>query len=137
MITSRNLSELLPRTAAKVSKMVAACKAVGIDLLITATYRDSESQDALYAQGRTLPGKRVTNVKGGDSFHNWRVAVDVVPVVLGKCVWDDDTLWANVGAIGTQCGLEWGGSWKSFVDKPHFQDLNGYSLDQYKRGEAK
>lgn len=137
MITSRDLKDLLPRTAAKVSNMITHCKEAGIDLLITATYRDNESQDALYAQGRTLMGKRVTNVKGGDSFHNHRVAVDVVPVVNGKCIWDDNVLWVRVGSIGTQCGLEWGGYWKTLVDKPHFQDLNGYSLDQYKRGEAK
>ena len=137
MITSRNLADLLPRTAAKVSNMITHCKEAGIDVLITSTYRDAEAQDALYAQGRTIAGKRVTNVKGGDSFHNWRVAVDVVPVVNGKAIWDDLTLWARIGSIGTQCELEWGGYWKSFNDKPHFQDLNGFSLDQYQRGEAK
>jgi len=82
-------------------------------------------------------GKRVTNVRGGDSFHNHRVAVDVVPIINGKCVWDDLTLWARVGAIGTQCGLTWGGYWSKFPDRPHFEDPNGYSIDQYKRGEAK
>lgn len=137
MITSRDLKDLLPRTAAKVANMISHCKEAGIDLLVTATYRDDEAQDALFAQGRTLMGKRVTNVRGGDSFHNYRVATDVVPIINGKCVWDDLTLWARVGAIGTQCGLEWGGYWKSFPDKPHFQDLNGFSLDQYKRGDAK
>lgn len=137
MITSRDLADLLPRTAAKVSNMITGCKEAGIDLLVTATYRDNESQDALYAQGRTMLGKKVTNVKGGDSFHNHRVAVDVVPIVNGKCVWDDLTLWARVGAIGTQCGMEWGGYWERWKDKPHFQDPMGYSIDQYKRGEAK
>lgn len=137
MITSRDLKDLLPRTAAKVANMISHCKEAGIDLLVTATYRDNESQDALYAQGRTLMGKRVTNVRGGDSFHNHRVAVDVVPIINGKCVWDDLTLWARVGAIGTQCGLTWGGYWSKFPDRPHFEDPNGYSIDQYKRGEAK
>jgi len=104
---------------------------------VTSTYRDAEAQDALYAKGRTLMGKRVTNVKGGDSFHNHRVAVDVVPIVDGKAVWDDHVAWTRIGAIGTQCGLEWGGYWRTFPDKPHFQDPNGYSIDQYKRGEVK
>ena len=27
----------------------------------------------------------------------------------------------RVGAIGVSIGLEWGGNWKSIVDKPHFQ----------------
>jgi peptidoglycan L-alanyl-D-glutamate endopeptidase CwlK len=117
--------------------MVSRCKEAGIALLVTSTYRDAAAQDALYAQGRTASGKKVTNAKGGDSFHNHKVAVDVVPIVLGKCVWDDNSLWLKIGAIGMKCGLEWGGNWKSFPDKPHFQDLNGYSIDQYKQGEAK
>lgn len=137
MITSRDLKDLLPRTAAKASQLIAHCKEAGIDLLVTATYRDVEAQNALYAKGRSIVGKRVTNVRGGDSFHNHRVAFDVVPIVDGKCIWDDMTLWARIGAIGVQCGLEWGGYWNSFNDKPHFQDPNGYTLDEYKRGEAK
>jgi peptidoglycan L-alanyl-D-glutamate endopeptidase CwlK len=137
MITSRDPKDLLPRTASKVNDLIKACKAVGIDLLVTSTFRDAEAQDALYAKGRTAPGAKVTNVKGGDSFHQYRIAVDVVPIIGGKCIWDDLSLWARIGTIGTQCGLEWGGYWKSFNDKPHFQDLAGYSLDQYKRGEAK
>lgn len=137
MINSRDLADLLPRTAAKASLFKNACREAGHDIIFTSTYRDIESQNALYAQGRTLAGKKVTNAKGGDSFHQYRVAFDFVPLKNGKAVWDDDALWAECGAIAKAVGLEWGGYWNGFKDKPHCQDLNGYGLDQYKRGEAK
>ena len=61
MINSRDPADLIPRVAAKCAAFVSACKAQGVDVIITSTYRDKESQDALYAQGRTKPGPRVTN----------------------------------------------------------------------------
>ena len=137
MINSRNISDLLPRTAAKAALFKDECAKAGHNIILTSTYRDVESQNALYAQGRTKPGPKVTNAKGGDSFHQYRVAFDFVPVVDGKAVWGDDKAWETCGAIAKRVGLEWGGYWDGFKDKPHCQDLNGYSLDQYKRGLAK
>ncbi len=131
MINSRDLSELLPVVKAKAERFIQDCSAIGIDVIVTSTYRDNESQDALYAQGRTLPGRVVTNVRGSYSFHNHRVAFDFVPVMGGKAVWDDDDLWMQCGAIGEAAGLEWGGSWKSFKDKPHMQDAFGLKIEDF------
>lgn len=72
MITSRKIEDLLPAVQVKVRAFKELCEADGIDLLITATYRDHESQNALYAQGRTVKGPIVTNARGGESKHNWR-----------------------------------------------------------------
>ena len=134
MINSRKIEDLRLIPAAKCRAFIAACAAHGIDALITSTYRDTESQNALYAQGRTLPGKKVTNVRGGDSFHNHRCAFDFVPLVNGKAVWDDAKLWARCGALAESVGLEWGGRWTGFVDKPHCQDTGGLTIAQYKAG---
>jgi peptidoglycan L-alanyl-D-glutamate endopeptidase CwlK len=136
MINSRSLDDLLPRTASKCRSFIDACQVAGIDIIITSTYRDAESQDALYAQGRTNPGVKVTNVKGGDSFHNHRVAFDFVPIVNGKAVWDDELLWQMCGAIAQMCGLEWGGAWSGFVDRPHCQDTGGLQIADFKAGKA-
>ena len=87
MINSRDINDLLPEVKTKVEHFVALCEDNGIDLLITSTYRDHESQDALYAQGRTTKGFIVTNAKGGDSYHNYRCAIDVVPLINGKPEW--------------------------------------------------
>ncbi len=135
MINSRDLNDLLPPVRQRVEKMIADCKAAGIDLLVTSTYRDNASQDALYAQGRTAPGKKVTNAKAGQSFHNYRCAVDVVPVNNGKAIWNSaDPVWQRVGAIGKAAGLEWAGDWKRFKEYPHFQYTAGLTLAALQKG---
>lgn len=134
VINSRRIEDLQLIVAAKCRAFIAACGKEGIDVIITSTYRDAESQDALYAQGRTLPGKKVTNVRGGDSFHNHRCAFDFVPVVGGKAVWNDDKTWERCGAIAEKMGLEWGGRWVKFPDKPHCQDTGGLTIAQLKAG---
>lgn len=106
-------------------KLVSQCKANGIDIIITQTLRTKTEQDGLYAQGRTAPGNIVTNAKYPWSLHCWGVAFDFVPVVAGKAVWNDMSLFDRVGRIGEALGLEWGGRWTSIVDRPHFQ-LRGF-----------
>lgn len=151
MKNSRDIADLLPVVAAKVKAFLAACDAAGIDVLITSTLRDNESQAALYAQGRTTPGKIVTNAKAGQSMHNYACAFDIVPLRFGKPVWgtkgngidndpsddekDDLELWQRVGAIGKSCGLEWGGYWSKFPDMPHFQYTGGLTLADLQSGK--
>jgi len=134
MINSRSLDDLVPPAKQRAQAFVEAAKAKGIDLLVTSTYRDNESQDALYAQGRTTPGNIVTKAKAGQSWHNWRCALDVVPLVNGKAVWDDQALWKKVGEIGKSCGLEWAGDWVTFKEFPHFQYTGGLTIAQLQQG---
>jgi len=137
MINSRDLNELLPEVKTKVENFIALCKDAGIDLLITSTYRDNESQANLYAQGRTAPGKIVTNANAGDSYHNYRCAVDVVPLVDGKPDWDGShPVWQKVGELGEQAGLEWAGKWVHFEELAHFQYTGGLTIAQLKEGVA-
>lgn len=139
MINSRDLQELLPKVKDKVDCFVNLCHNNNIDILVTSTYRDNESQDALYAQGRTTPGKIVTNAKAGASFHNYRCAVDIVPLRNGKPVWgtsgEDGALWHTVATLGKACGLEWAGDWKTFKEFAHFQYTGGLSLLDLKNGK--
>ena len=84
---------------------------------------------------RTAPGKIVTNAKAGQSFHNFRCAVDVVPIVAGKPRWDvKDEVWQKIGALGKAQGLEWAGDWKRFREYPHFQYTGGLTLAQLQAG---
>jgi peptidoglycan L-alanyl-D-glutamate endopeptidase CwlK len=136
MINSRSLDELIPQAKERVEKFLELCKANDIDLLVTSTFRDFDSQTALYNQGRTTEGKIVTNAKAGDSWHNWRCAVDVVPLVNGKAMWDtSNPVWAKVGELGKEAGLEWAGEWKSFKEFAHFQYTGGLTIAQLKAGE--
>ena len=123
MIDSRKLEDLSPEAALVCKRHIDGCAAAGIDLIITSTHRDIEKQDQLYLVGR-LPGdlrKKVTNAKGGESWHQFKCAWDVVPVIGGKCVWDDEHLWKRVVDIGVAIGAEAGALWKTFPDRPHFQ----------------
>ncbi len=125
----------MPPVRERVERFIAACKAEGIDILITSTYRDNESQDALYAQGRTKPGVKVTNARAGQSFHNYRCAVDVVPMKNGKPIWNaKDPVWKDIGRLGKAAGLEWAGDWVRFKEFPHFQYTGGVSLAQLQKG---
>ncbi|ARU30882.1 hypothetical protein CAP31_03780 [Sulfuriferula sp. AH1] len=139
MITSRKLDDLQLPVKIKALNLIHECKLAGIDLLITCTYRDFEAQNALYAQGRTVPGRIVTNARGGQSFHNFHMAFDVVPLRAGKPVWGttgaDGLLWQKVGALGEAQGLEWAGRWKRFRELPHFQLTGGLTLAEVNAGK--
>lgn len=138
MISSRKLVDLHPLVASRAQRLLELAADAGIDLLVTSTYRDHEAQDALYARGRTMPGPRVTNAAGGQSYHNFRVAFDVVPMRYGKPVWgtkgEDLLLWQNIGRLGELIGLEWAGRWKHFKEFPHFQYTQGHDLAYFQSG---
>lgn len=137
-MSSRDLYDLHPTVRAKATAHLMACEAEGIDLLVTSTYRSPAEQDALFAQGRTKPGKKVTKARGGQSFHNYRLAYDVVPLRNGKPVWGttgaDGKLWQRVGELGEGAGLEWGGRWRGLIDLPHFQYTGGKPLSHFQKG---
>ena len=140
MINSRRVCDLHPAVQRRCNAFLEACAAEGIEVLITSTYRDRESQDALYAQGRTKPGAKVTNARAGQSWHNWRLAFDVVPIRHGKPVWgttgDDLALWTRIGLIGESCGLEWAGRWTKMREFPHFQYTAGMTLADLQSGKT-
>ena len=125
-MSSRNLADLRPEVRPLVDKFLAACIAAGIDVLVTCVYRSGAEQNALYAQGRTTPGLKVTNAQAGQSAHNFGLAIDVVPIVNGKPDWDGmDPVWQQIGSIGQAAGLEWyGAPGQPFPELPHFQLAN-------------
>lgn len=136
MVNSRDIEELHPRVAALCHQFIALCKEHGIDVLITSTYRDDESQDALYAQGRTLVGKRVTNAKAGESFHNWRVAFDFVPLFNGKAQWENVSAFTSCGMLAESLGLEWAGRWDTLKELIHCQFTGGLTLADFQAGKT-
>lgn len=136
MLNSRKIEDLHPKVAAMCREFIIKCDEQGIDILITSTYRDIESQNELYAQGRSKPGKIVTKAKGGQSFHNWRVAFDFVPLLNGKPAWNDTALFTRCGEIGESVGLEWAGRWVRFKELAHFQYTNGLKLIDFQNGKT-
>lgn len=127
---SRDLADLDADVRVRAEGLLLEAANQGIRLIITHTLRTIAEQDALYAQGRTTPGRKVTNARGGWSWHNWGRAFDVAIADFPGDVTPDDVYdgpWAKVGAIGEHIGLEWGGRWKR-PDLPHFQHTSGLTL---------
>ena len=123
-------------------------RAANLSVRFTSGFRSFAEQQKIYNQGRTTPGPIVSNAKPGTSFHNYGLALDFAILTLDgkKLLWDmrfdgadagKEADWAQVVAIFTQCGWEWGGRWK-FVDNPHFQRVFGLTVKEAKaRYDAK
>lgn len=135
-MASRALSDLHPKVMKMCMEFVARCKEHGIEILITSTYRSIAEQDQLYAQGRSTPGKRVTNARGGQSYHNFKCAFDFCPMKFGKCLWDDTKLFTRCGEIAEGCGLSWSGRWEgSMKELAHCQYTGGLTLEELRSGK--
>lgn len=119
----RDISLCHPELQKKAEKIVSACRGQGLLIGIGECYRSIAEQDALYAKGRTAPGSIVTNAKGSSysSHHQWGTAFDIYRNDGTGAYNNNDGFFDLVGTIGVKIGLEWGGNWKSPVDKPHFQ----------------
>lgn len=100
--------------------------------------RTWEEQAKIYAQGRTAPGKIVTNAKPGYSNHNYGIAVDMGVFKDGKYLDDSNPSEAEAfhkkaAEIAEKYNIEWGGSWKSFKDYPHFEYKTGKTISQLRQ----
>jgi len=130
-----DLALLKPKVRALAKELISLCQQFGCPILIIQTFRTIAEQDALYAKGRTAPGKIVTRAKGGSSLHNYGVAFDFAPLVDDRPNWKQLDLFDKVGVMGEGLGLEWGGRWKKFNDLPHFQLCMGYRLKDFQSGK--
>lgn len=138
------LAQLYPPLAIKIRATLSDALKAGLpECTIFAGLRTWVQQDALYALGRVVKnpdgvcpekplGNIVTKACGGDSFHNYGLAVDLVFRPSGKWSWDSKLPWAKLGEIGARHGLEWGGSWK-FSDHPHFQMIGKLDIPTAKK----
>lgn len=96
---------------------------LNIVLRISQGLRTMDEQQALYNIGRKISGPIVTNAKAGSSYHNYGLAVDLVVLVNDKIDWNYDMGKLLPYSIKQQ--ITWGGSWRKFKDKPHFEKTFG------------
>lgn len=109
-----------------------------VSVRIVQGLRTIEVQNALYAMGRTAPGKVVTMAQGGRSYHNYGLAIDFALLYDGKLSWDlikdfdhdniDD--WNEVVNAFLTKGFSWGGTWRSLKDYPHLEKSFGLTWSQ-------
>jgi peptidoglycan LD-endopeptidase CwlK len=95
----------------------------GSACIVTETFRTTERQQELYAQGRTKPGSIVTQRNGTTkkSNHQSGLAADFAISKGGRITWEDEEFWQYLGHVARAKGLTWGGDWTSPVDKPHVE----------------
>jgi peptidoglycan L-alanyl-D-glutamate endopeptidase CwlK len=124
-ISEARLQEVHPRLARIVRQMadILELDKPPVTLRVTQGLRSWREQAQLYAQGRSAPGKVVTNAEPGHSWHNFGLAVDVVPFDLeGQPDWNTShPIWQRLVRLGTSLGLVAGAQFRTFPDQPHFQ----------------
>ena len=129
-----DLESLHPVVRRKVKAVQKQLDDENIPMKVFETFRSPQRQAALYAQGRTAPGSRVTNAYAWESYHQYGVAADFVRFENGSWNWRTDTQerraqWDRFHEIAISEGLE-PLSW----EKPHVQ-LAGYSHTQLMNGD--
>ena len=114
---SRDVNELTTETREKFYELAELAGRAGKDLRLLCTYRSQESQDKLFAKGRTSPGKKVTWTRR--SKHTRRIAFDIAVVKDGRISWKPED-YLYLGRLAEKVGLTWGGNWK-VRDYGHFE----------------
>jgi peptidoglycan L-alanyl-D-glutamate endopeptidase CwlK len=116
-ISETRLSAVNPELARRIHQLQDMLE---FPILVTQGLRTWAEQDALYAQGRTAPGRIVTEAKGGESMHNFGLAVDVAPTDGHSIDWNGrDAKWEAILAKAPTVGLAEGAAWRTYPDEPH------------------
>ncbi|WP_087974483.1 M15 family metallopeptidase [Oceanobacillus rekensis] len=136
-------TELHPIVEERKNILVEQVSDININIVITEEIRTFEEQDQLYEQGRTTDGNIVTNARGGESYHNYGLAIDyALENEAAKIIWDvqydgnnnGKSDWFEVADIAKELGFEWGGDFRNFRDYPHLQMTFDLSLRQLQSG---
>jgi peptidoglycan L-alanyl-D-glutamate endopeptidase CwlK len=121
------VQELMRLTLTKIGE-------AGINARVISGTRTYAEQNKLFRQGRFgNPGNIVTKARGGQSNHNFGLACDIGIFSDAGAYLPESPLYAKAGKVATVAGienLEWGGNWKSFQDKPHYQYFTGLTVSQ-------
>ena len=116
MFHSDELKYLRADVRVNCEKFLALCKEAGLNVKVTQTVRDDAYQKYLVSKG--YASEKATR----PTFHSVKagLAFDICKNVRGH-EYDDATFFALCGQIGKQVGFSWGGDWRKFPDRPHFQ----------------
>lgn len=137
-------TELHPIVQERSNQLIQQAADKGIVIVIPDSFRSVEDQDRLYEKGRTEEGNIVTNAKGGESYHNFGLAIDfALKTPSGNVVWDMQydrnengrADWAEVVDMAKALGFEWGGDWVQFKDYPHLQMDFGLTIAELQDGK--
>lgn len=137
--SEKNIATLIPPAQRTARQFMQAASHLPQKVRILSGSRTYGEQDALYAIGRTVEKNRspVTKAKGGQSNHNFGIAWDVGIFEANGRYMDgshaaDEQAYSSLAALAKTRvpGLEWGGDWASFKDRPHYQMATGKSAPE-------
>lgn len=119
--SQKNIAGLDDAFKPQVMELMQRANAAGLRPVIVEGRRSQERQNELWAQGRTTPGKIVTKTK--HSAHTKGLAVDIYQLdENGKVnLSPEPGFYDQMAQIARPLGIMWGGDWKGFKDRPHFQ----------------
>ena len=123
-VSEARLSLVCPALSAKIHSLALMLDDEQIIFRVTQGLRSWADQNALYAQGRTTPGIIVTDAPAGFSWHEYGLAVDVVPMDQEPPQPDWNIThpqWQRLIAVGESLGLFSGSEFCYIKDNPHFQ----------------
>jgi peptidoglycan L-alanyl-D-glutamate endopeptidase CwlK len=122
--------------------------APNICIRVTRGWATASEQNTLFAQGRTAPGRIVTNSRAFQSFHNYGLAFDFVLMydrdgngTYETVSWDTKIDFDKNGKGDWMCvvsdfkalGFVWGGDFRGIADSPHFERTFGFTWQQLKK----
>lgn len=138
--SERNIVTLHPKAQEMARQFIKRLQDSEINARIISGTRTYAEQDALFAKGRTLPGTKVTNAKGGQSNHNFGIAWDIGIFDAEGAYLPESPLYEKAAEVGLVEGLEWGGNWAGFKDRPHYQLVTNLSIkevrERFEKGES-
>ncbi len=132
--------ELHPILQNKAKKLIRLGKEkCNLEINIYSGFRSFAAQEAIYAQGRTAPGKVISNARGGESFHNYGLGFDFAILKPGskEIEWnsradvdnDQKPDYEEIGKLGEDLGMEWGARFTNMKgDWGHLQMSFGFSI---------
>jgi len=135
---------LHPVVEERTNQLVQQAAQKGISIVITDDFRSAVDQNILYEKGRGSEGNIVTHAKGGESYHNFGLAVDfAIKTSSGNVIWDmkfdgngnSISDWTEVVEMAKGLGFKWGGDWEEFKDYPHLQMNFGLTIAALQSGE--
>lgn len=111
-ITDTKIDELNPLFRSKIQEWRKLMLQAGVIPYIYTAYRSNSDQDKEYAKGRTIKGNITTYAQAGQSFHNYRLAIDWVPLLkIGennyKADWDNNSAYKLGEKIARPLGIKY------------------------------
>jgi len=138
--TLRAIESLAPAFQRQVRGWVTEMVNSKIPPLIYCGRRTMEEQTALFAIGRSAPGRIVTKARAGESYHNYGLAFDWVPLKIWTknpdlyvADWNDETafrLGEHVGQSFELAAISWETGHLQAAEYPTWRDIPRKDVEQ-------